>query len=211
MRRPVVILVVVVLVAVIGWAFPLFHVTPLRASRAAAEQKAFNADEYAADFWRTKLEPKFGQAADARAVVDGLGRDAAATARQHGRTLGLSDAVLYFIRGEGTIVAVEDRGITVALGGPGTPADLLLKTGLLFGNTVRDSSGLLDVSRFADSQDFNAVSASLNRIVETQVLPGFKSAAQPGRRLRFTAALEVAAGAEADRPLVAIPLEGRVP
>jgi predicted lipoprotein len=210
MRRPVVIVILVAVLAAIGWAFPLFHVLPLRASRAAVEQKAFNADEYAAEFWRAKLTPRLAQAADARAVLDGLRRDAAATGKQYGRTLGMSDSVLYFIRGTGTITAADDRGITLALDGAGAPA-LLLKTGLLFGNTVRDATGLLDVNAFADSQDFNAISAALNKIVETQVLPVLKAAAQPGKRLRFTAALEVAAGAENDRPLVAIPVEGSGP
>ena len=147
MRRSIAILVLALLIAAIGWIFPLFHVVPLRESRAAATKQGFDPDTYAAEFWRAKLMPTFGQAADAKTVLDGLRRDPAATAKQYGRTLGLSDAVLYFLRGEGTVVTVEDRGIAVTLGGPGAPADVLLKTGLLFGNTVRDASGLIEVSR----------------------------------------------------------------
>lgn len=211
MRRPLVILALVASLAVVSWVFPLFHVVPLRAARAEVERRAFNPEAFAENFWSTKLVPNFARAPDARTVLDGLRRDPAATAKQYGRTLGMSDSVLYFIRGTGTVVAVEDRGITLALEGADASPAVLLKTGLLFGNTVRDATGLIDVNAFPDSQDFNAISTALNRLVETRVLPGLRAAAQPGRRLRFTAALEVGAGAENDRPLVAIPLEGTVP
>ncbi len=207
MRRPALIASAAVVAGVICWRFPLFHIVSLSASRATASAAAFNAEKYADEFWRTRLAPRLGKGADARAVVEGLRRDPAATAKQHGRSLGLSDATLYLISGSGTVRSIDDQGVSISLqAGEGEP-DFLLRTGLLFGNTVRDASGLLDVNAFANSQDFNALSAELNKIVESRVAPALKAAAAVGRRVRFTAALEVEAGAERDRPLAAVPLE----
>lgn len=45
-----------------------------------------------------------------------------------------------------------------------------LETGPVFGNVLRDGTGLLDVNDFPNSQDFNALSSEINRRVEEQVL-----------------------------------------
>jgi predicted lipoprotein len=59
---------------------------------------------------------------------------------------------------------------------------------------------LLEVSAFPNSQDFNAISAVLNRRVEEQVLPRLRAKAVIGARVRFVG------GAEVDDPASALPL-----
>ena len=186
-----------------AWAFPPVRLHRLREGRAAAE--GFQAPAYAQRFWRERLLPAGEHAAPAAEVVTALRQDPAAAAKRYGRTMGDSDTRYFFFQGTGTVVANGKSGVAVALAGPG--ADLLFPTGFLFGNAVRDASGLLDPGAFANSQDFNAVAGELNHLVETRVLPGLREGARPGRRLRFVAAAEVDPDDGPARPLPAIPVE----
>lgn len=80
---------------------------------------------------------------------------------QSGRTLGLSSSTLFFLRGSGHVVSVSKKGVAFALKDGGDTADILLPTGLLFGNAVRDGTGLLDASAFPNSQNCNDLSTEL--------------------------------------------------
>ncbi len=66
-----------------------------------------------------------------------------------------------------------------------------LETGNIFGNAVRDGTGLLNVNDFPNSQDFNALSSEINRRIEQQVLPALRKAAAVGATVRFAGCAEI--------------------
>lgn len=210
MKRAVSILVGCAVLATILWLFPAFHIVPLKQAQAAKASGVFNPTDFATKFWRERLTPALKNAADAQTVLDALAKDPKAAATAYGRTVGISDTAHYFIRGTGTVVAVEGKGVSVSLHGPDAKPDLLLKTGLLSGNTVRDATGLLTASEFPNSQNFNDISTELNRIVESQVLPDLKTNATAGRKLIFTVCAEVSEDDAGDRPLKVIPVQAEL-
>lgn len=206
MKRVVSILIGCAVMAVVFCVFPAFHVVPLKQAQAEKMKGAFNAADFASEFWRKRLTPALKQAADAQTVLDALAKDPKAAATTFGHTVGISDTTHYFIRGTGTVVSVEGKGVGVALHGSDSKPDLLIKTGLLSGNTVRDATGLLTASEFPNSQNFNDISTELNRIVESQILPYLKTNATVGRTLRFAVCAEVGEDDASDRPLKVIPV-----
>ncbi|HVW20334.1 MAG TPA: DUF2291 family protein [Opitutaceae bacterium] len=203
MRRPWGIFLAGALLLAAAALFPPVRFHRLRAERPAAA--GFQAPAYARKFWRERLLPAGERAAPASEVLAALRRDPAAAEKKYGRTIGDSDTRYFFFQGTGTVVADGKSGVALALAGGG--ADLIFPTGFLFGNAVRDASGLLDPGAFANSQDFNAVAAELNHLVETRVLPALRDGARPGRRLRFVAAAEVDPDDGPARPLPAVPVE----
>ncbi len=188
------------------WMMPLFHVVPLKQAEAARAQGIFNAADYAARFWSERLTPALSKATDAQTVLDALAKDSKSAATNYGRTVGVGDMVYFFMRGTGTVVSVEAKGVGVSLRGAGAEADLLIKTGLLFGNTVRDATGLLNASEFPNSHDFNDISIELNRIVESRVIPQLKTNAVVGRTIRFAVCAEVPEDDAGGRPLKVVPV-----
>lgn len=183
------------------WMMPLFHIVPLKQAEAAKAKAAFNPADYAARFWSEQLTPTFPKAADAQIVLESLAKDAKSAVTNFGRTVGVGDMIYFFMRGTGTVVSVEARGVGVSLNGAGAEADMLIKTGLLFGNTVRDATGLLNASEFPNSHDFNDVSTELNRIVESRVISQLKTNAVVGRTIRFAVCAEVSEDDAGGRPL----------
>lgn len=178
------------IVGALGWRLPLFRIVPLKAAK-AQQVAAFDADVFAREFWETKLLPATGQATELNDLLAALAKDPTAARKQYGRSLGLSSTTAIFVQGVGRVTAIEDDFVRVALNGAPAGAEVSLITGLVFGNAVRDGTGLLDVSAYADSQDFNKLSTALNGIVETKVSPALRQQAKVGREIRFVGCLEL--------------------
>jgi predicted lipoprotein len=88
-----------------------------------------------------------------------------------------------------------------------------LRIGPVFGNTVRDGCGLLDVNAFPGLEEFNALSAELNALVERNVLPALKAGANVGATVRFAGCAEAPESApDAGEPLLLIvPIQAGMP
>ena len=206
MRRFRFLLIGLVITGGVCWLCPPFRIVPL--SRAQQEQMrgAFDAPAFARSFWDQRLLPATARAVPVAELLTGLAQDPAAARQRFGRALGLTSAVCFFVRGSGRIAAIDKEGIGIVLDNVPAGTGVRLSTGLLFGNTVRDATGLLDVNDFPNSQDFNAISAELNHLVENQVLPALRSHAAVGKRIRFAGGVELDEG-PAPKILPVIPVQ----
>ena len=188
--------------AVVLAFLPLFHVVPLRAPGPALTGGAVDLPAFAAKFWAGQLQPACSRATDVAALVALLQRDPAAAIETQARKVGIGGTAYFFVRGEGRVVTCEKNAVVLAVG-DGPAATVALQTGRIFGNAVRDATGLLDVNGVPSLDAFNALSAELNRLVEERVLPALRDRAQPGTRIAFAGCAE-AAEPVAGRPLLTL-------
>jgi predicted lipoprotein len=190
--------------------FPLFHVVPLE--RVARERRAgaFDAVQFAEKFWNETLLKSLDQAVKADVLLAGIQANPVAAKNQFSRRLGLSESYTYFVSGTGRVLAVSGDEISLAVTEGATNAEVALQTGLLFGNTVRDATGLLDVNDYPNSQDFNDISAALNRIIETRVLPKLREQVKVGAKIHFAGCAEVNDETADLKPLRVIPVRAEV-
>jgi predicted lipoprotein len=207
MHRALIIAGALVAAGVLTWFFPLFHVvsrSSLKSAQAAAE---FQAADYVKNFWAERLTPALSEADDAVAVLTALRENPEQARTEFGRTVGLGRSTLYFISGKGTIVAVDGKSAGVSLGSASKEPEVSISTGLLFGNTARDATGLLNGSEFPNSQQFNEISTELNRTIEASVLPKIKNEAQVGNTIQFVGCAEVTTLPRDISPLKIVPLQ----
>jgi predicted lipoprotein len=174
--------------------FPPFHVVPLGREHHEQSAPTFDAGTFAREFWRKQLLPATGTATELAELLPALARDPVAARSRYGRSPGISSSSCFFVRGSGQVAAAGKDRVRVRLDASGPGPSVELVTGLLFGNLVRDSTGLLDVSAFPNSQEFNAISTELNRMVESEVLPLLREQAQPGKTIRFAGCIELEIG-----------------
>lgn len=204
----------VVALAVVGAVtfhfFPLFHFVPLtppaeaEPNRAGAALAIFDAAAAAEKIWTGTLLPAARAAAPLAPVLAAMQHDAAAAAQRHAHRVGLGRSAYYFGRGTGRVVAVEGSRMAIAV--DGAEAEVELRHGPLFGNAVRDGTGLLNVNAFPGLQEYNALAAELNRLVEARVFPALRELAQPGQRLVFAGVAEAPESAAAGPALTVVPL-----
>lgn len=192
-------------VFVLLYLVPPFHIVSLEAARSESAAAAFDADSFVETFWADQLLESADKALDAGELLAAFEADPADTVQRFGHRLGLSDASSYFVSGSGHIIAVDDRSVTIALDG-GDMATVVIETGPLFGNAVRDGSGMLDVSDFPNSQDFNALSSEINRRVEERVFPELQQKADIGVLVEFVGGVEIADAEKSFSPLKLVPV-----
>jgi predicted lipoprotein len=205
-NRFVIALIALVAVAGFCWIFPPLHIRSLAQTRAAKASTLFNATDFAGKFWNERLLKSLPQAADAGRVLAAIAAGPQKAHEHFGRSVGISSSYYFFLRGAGRVVSVDDTGVGLSLKGESNEVEVFVPLGLVFGNAVRDGTGLLDSSAFPNSQEFNDISAGLNHIVEAQVLPELKHIAAVGKRVQFAGCVEVADEDTDLKPLKLVPI-----
>jgi Predicted periplasmic lipoprotein (DUF2291) len=170
--------------------WPPFHIQRLRNSEPGRieSRAALQARQIADHFWSGTLAAGAVKPVDIRELIEQLQSDPAATQR-YGHTADYGGSPYYFLQGDGRVTSVDSTGLWLDVGAPGGMKVLLL-VGPIFGNALRDSTGRLPMKGLGISQ-FNAISAELDRLAETQGQAGLQSGAKVGAMLRLVAAGEV--------------------
>ena len=187
--------------AALLYFFPLFHVISLSHESKA---EAFEPVAWVNRFWADKLIPASGQATSANDLIAAIRKSPQAASEQYSRRVGLGGVYYYFVAGTGKIVSVDDD-VVVEL----SDGTISLVSGNVFGNAVRDGTGLLDVNDFPNSQHFNALSSEINRRIEQNVLPTLRHA-KVGASVRFVGCAEVMDEAADLNPLRVVPFMAEV-
>lgn len=211
MKRGAFIVGTLVVLAGICWRFPLFHLVPLEQAAREKAAATFNPTTFAEKFWNDQLLPSLDKAVKADVLLPAIQADATAAKKNFSRSIGVSESYTYFISGQGRVLVVGDDEILLAVNAGSTNAEISLQAGLLFGNAVRDGTGLVNVSDYPDSQDFNGISEALNRIIETRVQPGLRERAKVGATISFVGCAEVNDQSTDLKPLKVVPIEVRFP
>lgn len=205
MKRFAAWLATVAVLAALLWRFPPVHFVPLKKAEAQAAG-SFDPDRLAETFWTNRLLPSVDKATDAAVLCASIRMDAAAAKKKFSRSVGMGTDYFYFLRGTGRVVAVDADAVSLAVSPAATNAEIALQAGMVFGDAVRDGTGLLNVNDFPNSQDFNGISSALNHRVETQVLPKLREQAKLGATLSFAGCAEVSDEDSDLRPLKVVPV-----
>ncbi len=183
----IILLVVVIALA----AFNSVYIRKLDEVRASASSVRFNPATYAGTFWDKKLPARLGEAVDIGTLIGMLKRSPGNAFSQYSNALGIGNIRYFLVKGEGEITAVNDNDITVKIHSDSLQPVVKIATEFIFGNAVRDASGLVDINEFENTMDFNNVSAEINRLIREKVLPGLKADAKKGATIKFTGAMEL--------------------
>jgi predicted lipoprotein len=186
--------------------FPPFRIVPLDAAKRERESATFDPKAFAEEFWNEKLMRSLDRAVEASTLLAAIEEDVKAARDRYARTWGIGSDYYYFIAGTGSVVSVDADFVSVCVAGNGSAIDISIATGNIFGNAIRNGTGLIDASARPNSQDLNNISLEINRIVETQVLPPFLERVGAGSRVRFVGCAEIADEDTDLRPMRIIPV-----
>jgi predicted lipoprotein len=175
---------IIVILIVAGWNSVYFaRLDEVKASKA---EKTFDAPNYANNFWN-RLMPVIGQATDLAELLSMLETDPTKTFDKYSHALGIGNLRYFLVKGQGMVDRVEDDYVVLALP---DKTQIRIATEFIFGNAVRDASGLIDINEFTNTMDFNNVSAAINKIIRETVLPPFRMV-KKGDKVDFAGAIEL--------------------
>lgn len=204
-------LIAIVVVAGVCWFFPLFHVVSVEKATQEKSAAVFDPKRFAQVFWEARLPYAFSNAVPAEILLSTIQTNAAEAKRKFSRSVGVSESYTYFVSGKGRVLSVTNDEVLLALTSNATNAEVTLQLGLLFSSVVRDAPGVLNVNDYPSSQDFNAISEALNRIVEERVQPKVRALAKPGATIEFVGCAEVNDEATDLKPLKVVPIQVAAP
>ena len=178
-----------ILLLVVG--YNSVYIKKLSEVKAAATAGKFDAVAYAQTFWREKLTPNLAKATDLPHLLAMLNTDKESAFKNYSHALGIGNLRYFLVKGEGRITAITENDISVALRPDSVGQDLKIATEFVYGNAVRDALGILSINDFSNTMDMNNVSAELNKIIRTEIIPPFRTQAKKGNVVAFTGAIEL--------------------
>lgn len=149
---------------------------------------AFDAATYAREVWDREMPTATREAPEIETIIGMLETDPENAFRESGRQLGISKTWYFMVRGRGFIDSVGEENLFVTLD---SGERVRVATSFIFGNTVRDGSGAVDIDDFVNMTDFNNVSVALNRLVKDEVVSELMRWAGPGKTIKFAGAFEI--------------------
>lgn len=155
---------------------------------AAAAITDLDPAQFAQQFFTKTFTPYMDSAVEMNSFVEQLKADAKGTVAKYAKTQGIGNTAYVLVKGEGTITSVNEDVVIAAIN---TNDNVKLNTGVYFGNAVRDVTGKISMGDFSNTMDYNTVSTTLNKIVQTQIVAPFKAKAAKGTHLQFVACAEI--------------------
>lgn len=106
----------------------------------------------------------------------------------YGNRLGIGNSAFFMVKSTGKISKMEDGTITLIDAKNGS---ISVDTKYIFGNAIRDASGLVRLTDFKTNADFNKVSEALNTVIREKALPPVAQTLRVGEEISFVGALKL--------------------
>jgi predicted lipoprotein len=168
-----------------------FYIRKLNEVKAASVSKKFNAEKYSDTFWKQKLIPGLDKAIEINELTNLLKNNSENTFNTYAHALGIGNLQYFLVKGEGKITSVDENDVSELIKTVSSKNMIKIATEYVYGNAVCDASGLINMNEFDHTMDFNNVSAGINKIIRTEVLPAFKAKVKKGDVVQFVGAIEL--------------------
>jgi predicted lipoprotein len=160
---------------------------PLDEKLAEGNEVAFDAKSFVDGIWFTDLLAVYDSATDVTTLLNELRENPASTFTNKGQALGIGNIGYFKVQGEGTVLSINENNVLLQVGGE----IIEIETEFIFGNAVRDASGLIKVNDYDETADFNSISESINDKIRKDVIPDFRAGVKQANKVRFKGALEL--------------------
>jgi predicted lipoprotein len=167
--------------------FNSLYFRPLDEKLAEGNEVAFDAKSYVDGIWSTDLLVAYDSANDISTLLDELKKNPESTFAHKGQALGIGNIGYFKVQDEGTVLSVNENNVLLQVGNEVVE----IETEFIFGNAVRDASGLIRVNDYDETADFNSISESINDKIRKEVVPDFRAKVEKGNKVKFKGALEL--------------------
>ncbi|HMQ60909.1 MAG TPA: DUF2291 domain-containing protein [Flavilitoribacter sp.] len=122
------------------------------------------------------------------ALLAAVRADADGAFEKYGNRLGIGNSAYFMVSCSGKIAEITADGISLVTDDAET---ISVNTRYIFGNALRDASGLVKLTDFKTNADFNRVSEALNALIRTKIIPPVVQQLQAGDRIAVTGAVKL--------------------
>lgn len=147
----------------------------------------FDATAFAKNFLTNQLLPKLESAPDIDELTTLLSTDKNKALDTYSHATAIGNIRYFLVKGQGKIAKINENDLTIQ-----TPKQqITLAMEFIYGNALRDASGLFDITKFTKTADINNVSSELNKLIRASVIFPFRPKAKVGDTVQFAGAIEL--------------------
>ncbi|MEO6230552.1 MAG: DUF2291 domain-containing protein [Ferruginibacter sp.] len=151
----------------------------------------FDAGKFTKKLWAERLPAKLDSAIALNDLIVAVKANPADAFSKYSNTLGIGNYRYCLVKVTGVATEINPDDITIAVNSAEPSMNIKLATEYVYGNAIRDASGLVDIKDFSNNMDLNNISAELNKKVREEVLPAFKSTVKKGDTVQVIGAIEL--------------------
>lgn len=160
---------------------------PLDEKLAEENKISFDAKTYVEGIWEKDLFAAYDSAMDLTSLLNQLKEDPELTFQREANALGVGNIAYFKVKGEGLVLSVNENNVMVLVG----DHKVEIETEFIFGNAVRDASGLVLINDYDLTSDFNLISETINDKIRNEVIPSFRTKVEKGDKVIFKGAIEL--------------------
>jgi predicted lipoprotein len=154
------------------------------------KQQSFDAVAFSKKLWEEKLPAKMDSAISLPDFIQAVAANQQDAFSKYTNALGIGNYRYALIKANGQVSAVNEDEVILQISAGDSTLTAILATEYIYGNAIRDASGLVDVKDFPNTAELNSISEELNKLVRTSVLPDFRKQVKTGDQVQVVAAVE---------------------
>lgn len=152
----------------------------------------FDAGDNVASIWESQALPDLEEkAVDLAEFLTEANGDLKSLVDKYGKySMGTSGEINYVVKGTGTVTEVNQEKkagyMTVKLDGYDGSEEISIQIGSVYkGSSIRDSLDVIKFGDYTNQQDWAAVSQSINKLIDEQVVQAADPASLEGKNISF--------------------------
>ena len=178
----------IIVVALLAYKSVYFEKLSARNTSASND---FNATAFSKQLWEERMTAKTDSAVQLSALIAAIDKNADDAINKYTNALAIGNYRYALVKLDGAVIDVKEDEIVLTTAHNDSLLTLKLATEFIYGNAVRDASGLVQVKDFPNTTDLNGISEALNKIIRTTVLPAFKTGVKKEDKINLVAAVEL--------------------
>jgi predicted lipoprotein len=178
----------IAVIGLLGYKSLYFEKLSTRKNTVAA---AFDVPVFSKKLWEEKMPVKIDSAIDLSVLIATINKDGEAAINKYTNALAIGNYRYALVKLNATVADVKEDEVVLSVPNDDSTLTVNLATEFIYGNAVRDASGVVAVKDFPNTADLNGISEELNKIIRATVLPSFKATVKKGDKINAVAAMEL--------------------
>jgi len=150
----------------------------------------FDAVDFSKKLWEEKLPVKMDSAIELTNLITVIQTSPVEAFSKYSNAIGIGNYRYSLVRATGTVAVINEDDIIIQVSHADSLMTIRLVTEYVYGNALRDASGLVDIKDFTNTADLNNISEELNKTVRISLLPEFKKQVKQGDKVEVIGAVE---------------------
>jgi predicted lipoprotein len=172
-------------------AYKSVYFEKLSARKNSITTTVFDAAAFSKNLWAEQMPARLDNAIALSTLIDTVNKNSETALAEHTNALAVGNYRYALVKLDAVVTEVKEDEVLINIQAGDSLLQATLATEFIYGNAIRDASGLVQVKDYPNTSDLNSISEALNKIVRSEVLPSFKIAVKKGNTVSTVAAVEL--------------------